>query len=72
MGGAAMTTAYTVVVAGPSGHLAVYWDGDLAYLLEPHNMDDEQRAAWTADVSKGITRERRGAVRSYGAKVPTK
>lgn len=34
IGGAAMTTAYTVVVQGPNGDCAVYFNGRLAYHVE--------------------------------------
>lgn len=34
IGGAAMTTAYTVAVKGPNGDYAIYFNGRLAYHLE--------------------------------------
>ena len=62
-----MTPAYTVVVEGPSGHLAVYWAGRFAYLIDPHNQTEMQREALREDLQRRITASRRDAVERYGA-----
>jgi len=46
MGGAAMTSAYTVIIENKwAGFIAVYWDGKLAYIAELDEKLDKYRAA---------------------------
>ncbi len=66
IGGAAMTPAYTVVVAGPDGSAAVYWAGRFAYLV-PKGAAREQLAAFMVDVRERRTAGRMEAVVRYGA-----
>ncbi|MBU9200212.1 hypothetical protein KTD31_02175 [Burkholderia multivorans] len=67
IGGAAMTPAYTVVVAGPSGHFAVYWAGRLAYVVDGRKQTDEQRNAFQQDLANRWTESVIEAVSKYGA-----
>lgn len=67
IGGAAMTPAYTVIIAGPEGHLAVYWNGRFAYLVDPRTQTAEQRRALQEDVANRQTVSRMEAVVRYGA-----
>jgi hypothetical protein len=67
LGGQAMTPAYTVVVTGPSGHLAVYWAGRFAYLIDPSKQTDTQREALWADLQRRTSAARREAGDRYGA-----
>lgn len=67
IGGAAMTPAYTVVVLGPSGHLAVYWNGTFAYAIEQSQLTAEQRRALQEDLAAHQTANRVEAVSRYGA-----
>ncbi|KVP75332.1 hypothetical protein WJ96_06110 [Burkholderia ubonensis] len=72
IGGAAMTPAYTVIVAGPNGHLAVYWAGRFAYLIDPAKQTEKQRKAlqedlgnrWTVGIFEAASRY--GTVLSHG------
>lgn len=70
LGGAAMTPAYTVVVEGPGGDVAVYWSGRFAYLVPATGVSDEQRAAFKQDLARGWTVRRSEAEDRYGASVP--
>jgi hypothetical protein len=67
IGGAAMTSAYTTVVAGPQGHLAVYWNGRFAYLIDRRAQKPAQARALTEDLANRITASRMEAVVRYGA-----
>lgn len=69
VGGAACTGAYTCVVAGPEQHLAVYFGGRFAYLLDPQTQNDEQKFAWEQDLSKFRAASRKEAVTRYGAQL---
>lgn len=69
LGGQAMTPAYTVVVVGPDRHLAVYWAGRFAYLIDPHKQTDMQREALREDLQRRTTAGRREAVDRYGASI---
>lgn len=66
IGGQAMTDAYSVVVEGPSGELAVYWSGRFAYLVDPKTQTPEQRAAFEHDLQSGRTASRKDAANRYG------
>lgn len=66
IGGAAMTSAYTVVVRGPDGAQAIYWAGRFAYLI-PAVVTPEQRQAFAEDLMHGGTVGRREAGARYGA-----
>lgn len=70
IGGAAITSAYTIVVSGPCGQFAVYWHGRFAYLVNPREQTDEQRMAWSQDLSHSRTVNRKEAVARYGAQLP--
>lgn len=67
IGGAAMTPAYTVVVAGPEGHFAVYWAGRFAYLVDPNAQTEKQREAFQLDLANRWTKGIVEAVVHYGA-----
>jgi hypothetical protein len=67
IGGAAMTPAYTVVIAGPEGHLAFYWNGRFAYLVDQAKQTEEQRRALQEDLANRWTVGRMEAVVRYGA-----
>ncbi|MER3439620.1 MAG: hypothetical protein C4346_19625 [Chloroflexota bacterium] len=67
IGGAAMTSAYTVIIEGPEGHLAVYWNASLAYLIDQRKQTDAQRRALQADLANRHTANRMEAVVNYGA-----
>ncbi len=69
LGGQAMTRAYTIVIQGPDGTLAVYWNGRLGYLIPATGPSEEQRQAWKEDLRKMWTAPRREASSRYGAKV---
>jgi hypothetical protein len=64
IGGQAMTEAYTVVVQGPDGTCAVYWDGKWAYNVKA---EGQQGANWSEDFAKQRLCGRREAVSRYGA-----
>ncbi|HDR9105383.1 hypothetical protein [Paraburkholderia sp. A3RO-2L] len=66
IGGAAMTPAYTVVVAGPDGHFAVYWAGRLAYVVDGRKQTDEQRNAFQEDLANRRTQSVLEAPARYG------
>lgn len=67
MGGAAMTPAYTVVVTGPNGHLAVYWAGQHAYTMDLTAITEQQRDNFNADLAKNWTVNLNEADTRYGA-----
>lgn len=67
IGGAAMTPAYTVVIAGPNGQFAVYWAGRLAYTIDPEKQTPKQRQLFIDDVAKRWTKNVMEAVVQYGA-----
>lgn len=69
IGGAAMTPAYTVVVKGPQGHLAVYWAGRFGYLIPPDTPTLTQTGALQDDLAQHLTVGRREAGARYGALV---
>lgn len=71
MGGSAMTDAYTTVLSGPDGDLAVYFNGRFAYLL-PRPAKDKpqrpaQRAAFLSDLAARNLADVMHAVVQYGA-----
>lgn len=62
IGGAAMTSAYTVIVFGPSGDAAVYFGGRLAYHIDKPNElfsadMHAQHMAPTKEATKYITHD---------------
>lgn len=67
IGGAAMTPAYTVVVKGQEGHLAVYWAGRFAYVIPPDTPTLAQAKALQEDLAQHWTVGRQEAVSRYGA-----
>lgn len=67
IGGAAMTPAYTIVVRGPEGHLAIYWNGNFAYLVDTRKQTAAQLLALTDDLATRHTAGRMEAVVRYGA-----
>lgn len=67
IGGAAMTPAYTVVVTGPQGQVAVYWSGQHAYTMDMNTITKQQRANFDADLAKNWTDYLNGADTRYGA-----
>ncbi len=67
MGGAAMTPAYTTLIEGPAGDIAVYWAGRFAYLVPARGPSESQQARWRADVSHNLTAPRKDALSAYGA-----
>ena len=67
MGGAAMTPAYTVVVTGPNGQLAVYWGGRHAYTMDLTVITEQQRTDFDADLAKNWTVNLNEADTRYGA-----
>ena len=67
LGGAAMTNAYTVVLRGPDGSIAVYWNGGFAYLIEAANRKGID--ALMADMKAGTTKSRRAAVQDYALNI---
>lgn len=67
MGGAAVTPAYTVVIEGPGGDLAVYWSGQFAYLVPAAS---DGRKKFLQDVSSRRTASCRDAVTRYGLGTP--
>jgi hypothetical protein len=69
VGGSACTWAYTCVVAGPEQHLAVYFGGRFAYLLDPQAQSEEQKSAWEQDLAQFRTASREHAVTRYGAQL---
>jgi hypothetical protein len=70
IGGAAMTPAYTVIVRGPDGHLAVYFGLRLAYVVDWSTQTEAQRKAFDEDVAKRWTVNVIEAVSRYGATEP--
>ncbi|MNO06505.1 hypothetical protein D3C81_2283050 [compost metagenome] len=70
IGGAAITSAYTVVVL--SQELAcVYFGGDhLAYTVPLGKLSDEQLQAWNTALARRQMENRREAVKAYGAVLP--
>lgn len=63
-----MTTAYTVVIQGPSGTRAVYWNGEPAYTVGP-DVEPEQAKAFAEDLAASRTVDCAQAVKRYGAKI---
>lgn len=72
IGGAAMTSAYTVVVTGPSNQVAVYWAGQHAYTIDMNAISEQQRADFTADLNKNWTVSLNDADTRYGASLSRK
>lgn len=68
--GQAVTQAYTVVVEGPEGDCAVYWDGRLGYSVPAQGVSDEQGQAFQEDLRSQWTAPRREAAARYGAILP--
>lgn len=68
LGGAAMTAAYTVVIRGPDGTMAVYWAGRFAYRV-PADTRPDQRQAFLSDLAACNTVARCEAVARYGAQL---
>lgn len=68
IGGAAMTPAYTVVIRGPGGDFAVYWNGRLAYTVDPTAQTTEQLRAFQEDLTNRDTASCMQAVVRYGAR----
>lgn len=68
IGGHAITLAYTVLIQGPAGDIAVYWDGEFAYRIVPESMLAEELKSWQDDVRYSTTAAVAQAVKRYGAK----
>ena len=68
MGVAAMTTAYTVVVADEKSCMAVYWNGRHAYTMENASMTAVQLSNLDFDILHGTSASVREAAIRYGAK----
>lgn len=71
LGGAAMTSAYTVVVEGLGWRCVYFGCGRLAYKIEMASLTDEQREAWRQAVVKQWIPSRQEAVKSFNAQVPS-
>jgi hypothetical protein len=67
IGGAAMTPAYTVIIHGPDGHLAVYFGTRLAYVVDWNTQTDAQRKAFDEDLAKRWVVNVIEAASRYGA-----
>jgi hypothetical protein len=67
VGGAAMTSAYTVVVHTEDEACVYFGGGRLAYRLDLKNISSEQRVAFAQDLAKRLLTNRRDAVGRYGA-----
>lgn len=70
LGGAAMTSAYTVVVETRAQACVYFGTGPLAYRCVFADMTPDQLAQWRADRDDRQLSGRRQAVTSYGAVVP--
>lgn len=70
IGGAAVTEAYTVVLQGPTGDLAVYFGGRLAYKLARPRADTPQNAVFREDLARCMLADVKTSVARYGATVP--
>lgn len=68
LGGAAMTSAYTLVIEGPQGDLAVYWNGRFGYRVLGSNRSGVEQLM--ADVAKQVTASTRDAIGRYLAEDP--
>lgn len=68
IGGAAMTPAYTVVVRGPDGSMAVYWAGRFAYRVLA-DATPEQHQAFLSDLAARTTVRCDEALARYGARL---
>lgn len=70
IGGAAVTTAYTVVVQS-QGVACVYFGGDhLAYTVPVSELSTEQLQAWDAALAQRQMACRRSAVEAFGVVLP--
>ncbi len=67
LGGSAVTPAYTTLIEGPAGDVAVYWAGQFAYLVPARGPSDAQRTRWQADTAHQLTAPRKDASEAYGA-----
>lgn len=67
IGGAAITSAYTVVIGMPDGNRAVFWSGRLAYTLDISKQTVEQRDAFIQDIAQNTSAPCAKAVSRYGA-----
>ena len=67
IGGAAMTSAYTVAIEGPQGSVAMYFGGRYAYQVDFANATDTQRNAIHADLAVRQVQGVREACARYGA-----
>lgn len=70
IGGAAMTNAYTVVVATRASACVYFGDGPLAYRCVFAEMTEDQLSQWTADLGARRMVSRREALVRYGATLP--
>lgn len=70
LGGAAITSAYTVVIGMQNGNRAVFWSGRLAYTLDISKQTIAQRDAFIQDIAKNTSACRAEAVERYGAFLP--
>ena len=69
VGGQAGTLAYTVIIEGPSGERAVYWNTGLAYVFSYANATPQQRQSFEDDIRSRQTCPQYEAKRRYGARV---
>lgn len=67
LGGAAMTPAYTTVVLGPNGDVAIYWAGRFAYVVDTRKQTPEQRQSFERDLAERCTASCMEAIARYGA-----
>ena len=67
LGGQAFTSAYTVVIEGPGGERAIYWQGRFAYSIDVSTVSKKQAAAFEEDLAQGVTASVMEAVVRYGA-----
>lgn len=70
VGGAAMTSAYTVVVETRAQACVYFGDGPLAYRCVFADMTPDQTQQWMADLGSRRLEARRHAIARYGATVP--
>lgn len=68
VGGQAISDAYTIVIEGPEGDQAVYFNAAPAYLIRPSVQTKEQRTAWFKDLQQNQVASQMEAAARYGAK----
>ena len=70
LGGAAMSTAYTVVVQDDNVACVYFGSGHLGYSVPMRKVTSVQLEAFRADLQQQQLAERRDAVSTYGATLP--